>query len=357
MAKNQKATARSAAFGIFKDFETDWVFRRTLEYMNEKAAEIGECLFVARTIDESDSESWHTEWAALADRVRVFADQSLEAGHTISAREGYMRASNYYRTAEYGISPTHPRFQLLWEKSVACFQKGAALFTPPVQFVKVHFEDKSLPGYFWRPREDNQTRPTLIAAGGNDSALEEIFWIVGLAAVRRGYNFFTFEHPGHRGAMHLYNDCIKRPDYEVPYKAAIDLVETLPGVDERLAMTGYSFGGYVASRVAAYDKRLQAVIPNSPILDLYEDVARNEAEQRCLKLAKEQIEALRQAMRNEQDETLTVIKERLDTADAIEDSEPERAAAIRRSVVVLYGNQPWASAQVKRAGEALNEDR
>jgi len=136
--------------------------------------------------------------------------------------------------------------------------------------VNVHFEDKTLPGYFWRPQDDDHSRPTLIAAGGNDSALEEIFWFVRPAAVRRGYNFFTFEHPGHRGALHLYNNCIKRHDYEVPYKAAIDLLETLPGVDERLALTGYSFGGYVSSRVAAYEKRIQAVAPNSPMVDAYE---------------------------------------------------------------------------------------
>ena len=36
-----------------------------------------------------------------------------------------------------------------------------------------------------------------------------------------------FDHPGHRGAVHKYNDCIKRSDYEKPYKEAIDLLETL----------------------------------------------------------------------------------------------------------------------------------
>ena len=44
----------------------------------------------------------------------------------------------------------------------------------------------------------------------------------------------------------------------------------LPGVDERLCMTGYSFGGYVTCRVAAYEKRIQAIAPNSPIIDLYD---------------------------------------------------------------------------------------
>ena len=270
MADQRTATARSEAFGLFKDKEMDWAFRRTLEFMIEKAAEIGECLYVARRIDETDGESWINEWNSLADRVQASGDESRDSGHLISARECYMRASNYYRTAEYGTSPTHPRFQEIWEKSADCFRKGAVLFSPPIQCIEVHFEHKVLPGYFWRPKEDGRTRPTLIAAGGNDSSLEEVVWWVGMAAVRRGYNFFSFDHPGHRGAVHRDNNCIKRPDYELPYQAAIDLLETLPGVDERLAMTGYSFGGYVTCRVAAYEKRLQAIAPNSPFIDLFE---------------------------------------------------------------------------------------
>lgn len=271
MAKKKMITAaRSEAFGLFKDSETDWAFRRTLEFMGEKAAEIGECLYVARRIDETNGESWINEWTDLAARVEALGDHSLVRGHTVSARECFMRASNYYRTAEYGTSPSHPRFDDIWARSVESFCKGARLFSPPIQFVDVHFEDKVLPGYFWRPKDDHQTCPTLIAAGGNDSSLEELVWWVGMAAVRRGYNFFAFDHPGHRGAVHRYNDCIKRPDYELPYKVAIDLLETLPGVDERLAMTGYSFGGYVACRVAVHEKRLKAVAPNSPIIDSWD---------------------------------------------------------------------------------------
>jgi dienelactone hydrolase len=271
MAKKKMTTvARSPAFGLFKDNETDWALRRTLEFMGEKAAEIGECLYAVRRIDETDGESWINEWADLAARVEALGDQSLAGGHAVSARECFLRASNYYRTAEYGTSPTHPRFEEIWVRSVESFREAASLFSPPIQFVDVHFEGKILPGYFWRPKEDAEKRPTLIAAGGNDSSLEEVVWWVGMAAVRRGYNFFTFDHPGHRGAVHRYNDCIKRADYELPYKVALDLLETLPGVDERLAMTGYSFGGYVTCRVAAYEKRLQAIAPNSPIIDAWE---------------------------------------------------------------------------------------
>ena len=271
MKKNLITAARSPAFGLFKDRETDWTFRRTLEFLGEKGAETGECLYAARRIDERDGDSWIFEWSDLAARVAERGDVSLEKGHIVSARECFLRASNYYRTAEYGTSPSHPRFEPLWKAGVESFRKAAALFTPPIQPVDIVFEGKQLAGYY-RPAKvygpGEPGRPTLIAAGGNDSSLEEVVLWVGMAAFRRGYNFFTFDHPGHRGALHRYPGCIKRFDYETPYRAAIDVLQTLPGVDERLAMTGYSFGGYVTCRVAAHENRLRAIAPNSPIIDL-----------------------------------------------------------------------------------------
>ncbi len=112
-------------------------------------------------------------------------------------------------------------------------------------------------------------RPTLVVAGGNESSLEELAMAVGSGAVARGYNFFAFDHPGHRGAVHRYRDCVKRPDYELPYQAALDVLASLPGADERIALCGLSFGGYVCSRVACFEKRIKALIPDSPIIDSY----------------------------------------------------------------------------------------
>ena len=139
MAQKRTATARSEAFGLFKDKEMDWVFRRTLEFMIEKTAEIGECLYAARKIDETDGESWINESSVLADRVETLGDESLGSGHIVSARECYMRASNYYRKAEFGISPTHPQFHKIWKKSVDSFRKGALLFQPPIKFLNIQF--------------------------------------------------------------------------------------------------------------------------------------------------------------------------------------------------------------------------
>lgn len=269
--KKQERVGRTEhVFGLFKDHEADWAVKRTLEYMGEQAAEIGEVLSVVKRIDPHDAESWTTEWARLAERLKRDAESALSAGRSVSARELYLRACNMFRTAEYGTTPSHPMFHHLWRKSVDAFQEACALYEPVVEPVVVPFEGRELPGYFWRAAPDGETRPTLFAAGGNDSSIEEVFFLIGPAAFRRGYNFFTFDFPGHRGAVHLYDDMVRRPDFETPFSAAFDALEQLPGVDERIALTGFSGGGGFVIRVALHEHRIAALIPNSPLIDMVE---------------------------------------------------------------------------------------
>jgi len=261
------AARATKGFGVFDDHETDWTFLRTLAQMGEKGAEVGECLSVARRINERDVESWIEEWANLAERIERDAIDALNAGHEVSARELFLRAQNYYGAAEHGCSPSHSRFYELWAKSQECFQQACPLFDPPIEVHEVPVENWKLPAYYWRPVDDTD-RPTMIAVGGNDELLEALTVFTGPAAVRRGYNYFTIDYPGHRGAVQLYDDCVKRPEYEVPFAEILDYVETLPGVDDRIVMAGYSFGGYVAPRVAIHDDRVKALVANSPMIDV-----------------------------------------------------------------------------------------
>ena len=58
-----------------------------------RAAEAGEVLATAGRIKDGDYGSWVGEWEATADRVRAAATTSEDAGHRVSAREAYLRAS------------------------------------------------------------------------------------------------------------------------------------------------------------------------------------------------------------------------------------------------------------------------
>ncbi|MDQ3913008.1 MAG: hypothetical protein M3305_14820 [Actinomycetota bacterium] len=51
----------------------------------------------------------------------------METGHGVSAREAYLRAFTYYRTATLCLHANDPRFRATWELIRSCFRRAAAL--------------------------------------------------------------------------------------------------------------------------------------------------------------------------------------------------------------------------------------
>ena len=86
---------------IFKDKQFAYQLMRILGETSSGASEIGEVIATAQRIKEGDFESWCTEWSKTAKRIDVFADECYSKNHWISAREAYLRSSNYYRAAEF----------------------------------------------------------------------------------------------------------------------------------------------------------------------------------------------------------------------------------------------------------------
>src|SRR5262249_35604644 len=61
---------------------------------------------------------------------------------------------------------------------------------------------------------------------------------------------------------------IFRPDYEKPVTAVVDYLFTRPDVDQdKVALIGYSAGGYFAPRAAAGEPRIKACIANTLVVD------------------------------------------------------------------------------------------
>ena len=177
---------------VFQDPTFSLQLLGVLNEIYYKGADIGECFSTAYRIREGDFESWHQEWLKTAKRIHKYAEDCLAAGHKISARDAYLRASNYYRVAEYLlIDPEDPRIQTTWGSSKECFSKAGRLFSPEFEPIVIPYEGTTVPGYFYRAPEvrggnekgkDNgnganasRPRPTLIVHGGFDSTLEEIY--------------------------------------------------------------------------------------------------------------------------------------------------------------------------------------
>ncbi|RNB90282.1 alpha/beta fold hydrolase [Brevibacillus fluminis] len=247
---------------IFEDQTFSFELLRTMGYAPFGGADIGECLTTAYRIEEGNFESWYNEWYKTAERIHALAEESMSRGKRVSARECYLRAHNYYRTAEFFLhgDQNDPRILDTWGKSRNAFRKAIQLFDTPVDEVKIPYEDTFLPGYFYRV--DESPRPTLLIHGGFDSTGEELYLEVVASALQRGYNCLTFEGPG-QGAVIREQRLPFRHDWEKVVTPMVDYLETRPEVDaKRIAIIGISLGGYLAPRAAAYEHRLAACVAN-----------------------------------------------------------------------------------------------
>ena len=232
---------------------------------------LGEISTTTSLIEEGDRDGWYLQWTATAERVAGYADESARAGHIISASDAYLRASSYYRAAYlplYG-SPVDPRLAEAFDKEATAFQKAAALMTSPVEPVEIPFEGTTLPGYFCRVDDSDRSRSTLICTNGYDSTIYEMYLDFG-TALRRGYNLLLFDGPG-QGRPLIEQGLVMRPDWENVVRPVVDYALTRPEIDpERIALMGWSFGGYLAPRAASGEHRLAACLADPGLWDLLE---------------------------------------------------------------------------------------
>jgi pimeloyl-ACP methyl ester carboxylesterase len=225
----------------FKHDDFDFFFQWILGGQTHGGSEVGETFYVSSEIKDGDPESWSSAWTSLAKRVEARAKTSLDRGHGVSAGEAYLRPYYYHRAPLVFMDPKDSRYRSTYETARACFRKAAALHTPPIETFKIPFEDGALSGYFLKPDDDMKPRKTLMMFGGGDTFVEDLYFYIGPAGLKRGYNVFIVDLPG-QGIL-PYGDLVMRADAEVPLKAVVDHVLSYPQVDrERLAAFGISAG-------------------------------------------------------------------------------------------------------------------
>jgi dienelactone hydrolase len=254
-------------------FDTDEAFSfetlRTVGYTVYGGADIGEVMATAARITPGDVDSWYLEWRALADRVATIADKSAADGHAASASSAYLRASNYYRNAEFFLRDdpwNDPRVAASSERAIEMFRAAPEIQTQWKR-VGIPYEGIELEGYYLTSSGD-EPGPTLLAHGGYDSTVEELFFTAGEAARRRGWNCLIFEGPGQGSALRV-NKLPFRHDWEAVVTPVVDFALGLPGVDpERIALVGMSMGGYLAPRAAAFEHRIAACVAYDGVLSM-----------------------------------------------------------------------------------------
>ncbi len=215
-------------------------------------------------VRQNEPQAWREEWRAMGEQVESRADAALAKGHKITAGDYYLRAGIYHYNAERFIAPG-PDKRAQGEKAYHCWHTGIRLREPTIEFVEVPYLGTTLPALFMKASAMDRPAPTVVVINGMDNAKEMSIFFAGREFARRGFNTLAFDGPG-MGETRRIRDMPSRYDYEVPGAAAFDYLAQRPDVDaKRIAIMGYSFGGYYSSRIAAFEKRYAACIALSAL--------------------------------------------------------------------------------------------
>ncbi len=250
-------------------FFMSYQFRRGLGETQEGGGAVSECFQAASRMIPGDADSWHVEWMHVADRNDVRGDEAERAGHIRTAMNCWLRAADYFRSAEFWLAPDDPRRLSTFTRCEAASQKWLRHLDPPGEVVEIPYEQgKTLPAYFITSPSGGACQPVLISFGGLDSFKDELWFMTGRGAVQRGIAVLLVDGPGQGGALRRQN-IVSRYDYEVPVGRCIDWLEKRADVDSsRIAVSGSSMGGYYAARAGSREHRVAACISHGAIWDI-----------------------------------------------------------------------------------------
>ena len=244
-----------------------------LGYTPYGGGDYGDVAAVAAAVGDGDDTAYYDAWVAAGDRWSADAAAAESAGHRGSASDLHLRASAAYASAYHPIygTPVDPRLLEAYRRQVAAFDDGMRLRAVPVQAVDIPFDGARMRSYLL-PAEgrEHEVRPLIIMVNGYDATVTDVYFALGVAAARRGYHVLIFDGPGQGGT--LYEQGVPlRADWETVVSAVIDYAVTLPLVDPaRIAVSGWSLGGYLAPRAASGDPRIAACVADPGQWDLAE---------------------------------------------------------------------------------------
>ncbi|MEU0498486.1 alpha/beta hydrolase [Mycobacterium sp. NPDC006124] len=243
---------------------------RLAGFVTEAGADLGEVLATAARIPDGDDDAWTAQWRATAVRTARRGEDSLRVGDVVGAREAFLRASTYFRAAGTfgGADPGDLESSSLARCARDYFARAGGMLDAWFEPVQIPYEDGVLPGYLFLVDVGGPPRPTIVYTNGFGSSSEEGYFVVGAAALRRGYNFLAYDGPG-QGAM-LGTGSTMRPDWENVLGPVVDHLTTIPEVDSaRVVHFGQGLGSYLVARHAVHDDRAAAIVCHDGITTFY----------------------------------------------------------------------------------------
>ncbi len=232
--------------------------------------EVGEVLRIANLINArtgnpsdpqtTDFDAYVEEFGEYSRHLAAAAHTAEANGHGVTARNRYLRSSQYAAQQLFFILGTSRggKEEAMFRHSQTSWLAAMRLADPEFIEAEVDSPYGPLPVYFLHSNVGKGPRHTVIISEGSDGQNVETMQLGVTAALARGYNVVLFEGPGQMGPLFVWH---------VPFTADWNLVidpvlawaRKQEGV-EKVALIGISFAGMLCARAAAKTAGLDAVV-------------------------------------------------------------------------------------------------
>ncbi len=262
------ATLRRGDVGQGRFFADQSYHFQTLRVLNDvpsDGADTAEVLQTIKHVRSGDAQGWFRAWSDTGDRVTRLAAATTDR---IAKGRALLRAHNYYRTAEFFLSPDDARRPVSTAKNIQSFYAGLDMLAVAYQQIKVPYgEGHHLEAVYYPAAAGGPGRLLIVLGGGYDSTLEELYFVLVKDAHEHGYAVLTYDGPGQGSALRDQGLTFTH-QWEKPTAAVIDAFLAGHSRPPKIVIVGMSMGGYLAPRAAAFDERLDGVVAYDVFFDL-----------------------------------------------------------------------------------------
>jgi dienelactone hydrolase len=244
---------------------------RILGAAQDGGSTVSECFLAASAINPDDDESWYREWKKIADTSKERGEAAFRRGHTQTALANWLRATNYYRTAQVFLVADDIRHAGALAEMRWCSRRYLQLATDGGEVVETPGGDGEGPqGYFIPAPAESRPSPVVICFGGPDHFKEEYLHSLPRYAQDRGLSLLLIDLPGtQRDVRSGHAPC--RYEIETAVSCWVDYLEEREDIDrQRIAIVGIGLGASLATRAASLDDRFAAAVCDGGIWDLHE---------------------------------------------------------------------------------------
>ena len=213
-------------------------------------------------------DDWIKGVAHYAEERKTLAEEALADNRKLSAGKYFIEAGIYYHYAMLGYYEDEKKKFALKQKSVETYHLGIGLINPPIRRLEIPYDGIEMTGHLRLPLNVTKNCPLVFLLPGADSTKEEYFMFSDVL-VTYGLGTLALEGPG-QGETRESRVMRGMADYEKAFSTAVDYVidnikEVAP---DKIGVYGRSLGGYLGPIVAAYDKRLRALVSAGGLYDV-----------------------------------------------------------------------------------------